>query len=356
MRMEDQRAILFTLLFWTVCGAAVWLILHYLTVWFAPFLFGVAIAALLRPAAVCLSKKSHLSISAAAGWMLFLFYLAAMGVFALFFTILLAQLYDLLARLPQLYAQSIAPLLTQFSDGFYHLAGRFTRDLQQIESFSDAVANALQQAAMDTSAHLVSWVAALAARLPMLLITAIFTVMISVLVSLNYQQVGAFLRTLIPLRFSNAFLGIQVFVRETLWQYLRAYTIIMAITFGELALGLWLLRFDYVLPVAAAITLLDLLPLIGSGTILVPWGLVLIAGNDLPGGMGLLMLFGIIAVVRNIIEPRVVGKQIGLHPIATITAMYVGLRIAGVIGMFAAPVAVLFIRFLQKNGANTEHT
>ena len=111
---------------------------------------------------------------------------------------------------------------------------------------------------------------------------------------------------------------LQEFLRETVWQYLRAYTIIMAITFVQLAIGLWLLRFDYVLPVAAVITLLDLLPLIGSGT------------------------------VRNIVEPKVVGAQIGLHPIATITAMYAGLQIAGVAGMFAAPVFILLARRLRE--------
>ena len=80
----------------------------------------------------------------------------------------------------------------------------------------------------------------------------------------------------------------------------------------------------------------------------VPWGIVLLAGGDAAGGAGLLLLFGIIAVVRNIVEPKVVGAQIGLHPIATITAMYAGLQIAGVAGMFAAPVFILLARRLRE--------
>ena len=105
------------------------------------------------------------------------------------------------------------------------------------------------------------------------------------------------------------------------------------------------------LPVAAAIALLDILPLIGTGTILVPWGIVLIAGGDLVGGVGLILLFALIEVLRNILEPRIVGNQIGLHPIVTITAMYAGLKIAGFWGMLAAPVAVLLGRYLWTGAA-----
>ena len=140
----------------------------------------------------------------------------------------------------------------------------------------------------------------------------------------------------------------QRFFRETVWQMARAYTILLAVTFSLLAAGLWLLGFSYVLPIAVCITLLDILPLIGSGTILVHWALILFATGDGVGGSGLLCLFGIITVVRNVLEPRVVGKQIGLHPIATITAMYAGLQIAGVWGLLLGPVGVLFARFLLE--------
>ena len=95
--------------------------------------------------------------------------------------------------------------------------------------------------------------------------------------------------------------------------------------------------------------MLDILPLVGTGTILVPWGAALIAGGDMPGGIGLLLLFGVIEVLRNILEPRIVGGQIGLHPIVTITSMYAGLKIAGFAGMLAAPVVVMLVRHLSTS-------
>ncbi len=347
MRSDEQWNTITAALYWAVIGGLCWFCIRYVFFWLLPFLFGAAIATLLRPAALRLSARTHLGEKASSALVLTFFYLAAAGALVLFFTILLAQLYELLARLPALYAECISPLFARFNEWFYGIAGRLFRDASGgLEQFSEAVASAVQQAAVDGSAHLVGWAAGLAAQLPMLLLAAVFTIVISMLTAANYHQVGRFLRSLMPR--SDRMDCLQEFLRETVWQYLRAYTIIMAITFVQLAIGLWLLRFDYVLPVAAVINLLDLLPLIGSGTVLVPWGIVLLAGGDAAGGAGLLLLFGIIAVVRNIVEPKVVGAQIGLHPIATITAMYAGLQIAGVAGMFAAPVFILLARRLRE--------
>lgn len=352
MQAEEKWQVLTTMLYYAAVGALIYFGFRYAVPWLLPFLLGVTIAALLRPLTLAFSKKCRAKEKLSAGIVLLLFYLAAAGAILLFATIMLSQLYELLLRLPGLYADSIAPLLDRMGGWFNALLERFNAKTGAgVEQFSDAVSSAVQQAAVDGSAHLVSWAAGIAAKLPMLLLTAVFTIMISAITALNYREVGKLLCGMVPPRFAKRLSGLQRFLRETVWQYVRAYTIIMAVTFTELAAGLLLLRFDYALTVAAAITLLDVLPLIGSGAVLVPWGLVLLAGGDLPGGIGLLLLFGLIAVVRNIIEPRVVGKQIGLHPIATITLMYAGLKIAGVVGMLCAPVAALLLRHLKDDGA-----
>lgn len=351
MQEQEKRQTLFYILYYAAIGGTLFFFFKYVCIWMLPFFLGTGIAALMRPLTLSFAKRAHIGEKTACVLILLFFYLTVAGAAGLFLTIVLAQLYELLLRLPDLYAQNIAPVLDQLSGWFYGLAGRFYPDTgQSLESLSDAIAAATQQAAVDGSAHLVSWAAGIAAKLPLLLIAAVFTVVISILTASNYRMVARFLRNLIPKRLAPRVCGLQRFARETIWQFVRAYIIIMAVTFCELGFGLWLLGFEYVLPVAAAITLLDILPLIGSGTILVPWGLVLIAGGDPPGGIGLLLLFAVIEVIRNIIEPRIVGDQIGLHPIATITSMYAGLQIAGFVGLFAAPVLVLFARYLYENG------
>lgn len=350
MRMEDRREILTTMLYYAAIGGLLYFMLRYLVSWLLPFLLGVAIAALLRPAALSLAKRISISERTAAVFVLIFFYLLLIGIVFLLLTILLAQFYELLLRLPELYAQYVMPLLERITGWFYSVLAKINLYTQSdLEPFPDVVFASIQQAALDGSTYLVRWVAGLVGKLPILLLGSLFTFMISLLTSLNYRQVGSFLYSLIPEQVLPRVKSLQQFFRNTVWQYVRAYTIILAMTFLELALGFWLLRFNYALPVAAAIALADLLPLIGSGTVLIPWGIVLIAGGDLVGGVGLLILFAVIEIIRNIMEPRIIGSHIGLHPIATIAAMYAGLKIAGFFGLLIAPVAVLFIRHL-KNG------
>ncbi|HIX66444.1 MAG TPA: AI-2E family transporter [Candidatus Anaerotruncus excrementipullorum] len=348
-KQQHRLAAVIDLLFYTAMGCALYLLVRYLCVWTLPFLLGAGIAVLMRPLGLRLARRLGLREGAAAILSILLFYLGAAGIAGIFLTILLAQAYELILQLPQLYAQRLAPLLQRLGDWFYGVASRFTPGAAPpSDTFYQSVADAIRQTAVDASSHLVGWCAGLAAKLPMLLLAILFTVMISLFTASSYRQVVQFLQGLVPAGLRERAAGMQRFFRETVWQMARAYTILLAVTFSLLAAGLWLLGFSYVLPIAVCITLLDILPLIGSGTILVPWALILFATGDGVGGSGLLCLFGIITVVRNVLEPRVVGKQIGLHPIATITAMYAGLQIAGVWGLLLGPVGVLFARFLLE--------
>ena len=351
-KSQKRLAWVIDLLFYTTIIAAVYFAIRYLLSWTLPFFLGTAIAALMRPAALFLSNRLHISERSASILSVLVFYLAAAALLTLFLTILLAQAYELLLRLPELYAQNIAPLLERLGDLFFQLTAKLSPTSTDPHTFYQSASQAVQQSAVEASSKLVGWGAKAAAKLPLFLIASIFTIMISLLTSAGYQQVGHFLQQLIPEHLRERAAGLQTFFRTTVWQVCRAYTILVAITFLQLLAGLWMLNFSYVLPVAACIALLDLLPLIGSGAILVPWAIILLAGQDYIGGIGLLFLFGIIAVTRNILEPKLIGDQIGLHPIATITVMYAGLQILGFWGFFLAPILVMLIRYLLQEQPN----
>ena len=102
--------------------------------------------------------------------------------------------------------------------------------------------------------------------------------------------------------------------------------------------------------VAAIIAVLDILPFIGSGLVLIPWALISLLTGNLHMGIGLFIVYGIVTVIRNIIEPKIVGEQIGLHPLVTLTAMYLGLNLFGFVGFILAPITVLFLIHLNQTG------
>lgn len=120
--------------------------------------------------------------------------------------------------------------------------------------------------------------------------------------------------------------------------YLKAYGIITLVTFALLFVGFLFLRVSYATTLAVTVALLDMLPIIGAGTVLVPFGIgTLILGNY-PLGIGIFVLFGVVTLVREFLEPRLIGKSMGIHPLLTLVAMYGGYKLFGIRGLILLPI------------------
>jgi sporulation integral membrane protein YtvI len=135
---------------------------------------------------------------------------------------------------------------------------------------------------------------------------------------------------------------------DVLFKFAKAYALLLGLTFVELSIGLALLRVHYAILWAALIALVDILPVLGTGTVLIPWAVVNLILGNYPLGVGLLVLYGIITVVRQSLEPRVVGKQIGLYPLVTLVCMFLGSYLFGFVGLFALPIAVTVLVQLSR--------
>jgi predicted PurR-regulated permease PerM len=98
------------------------------------------------------------------------------------------------------------------------------------------------------------------------------------------------------------------------------------------------------------IAVLDVLPVLGSGGVLVPWGIVAMLMGDPMQGIGMFVLWGVIVVVRQVVEPKIVGSQIGLHPLITIAALFLGLKLMGGLGLIVAPLYIIVCKKLNEEG------
>ena len=121
-------------------------------------------------------------------------------------------------------------------------------------------------------------------------------------------------------------------------QYLRAYLFLGFLTFLQAFIGLAVLKIPYAFLLALAIAIVDVLPLLGTGVILIPWALIALLTGNVPLAIGLGILYGITTAVRQILEPKLIGDGLGLHPLLSLVAMYAGLRLFGVWGMILAPL------------------
>ena len=121
-------------------------------------------------------------------------------------------------------------------------------------------------------------------------------------------------------------------------QYLRACLLLGLSTFLQAFIGLALLRVPYAFLLALLIALVDFLPLLGTGIILLPWAVVSLLLGEVKLGVGLLVLYAVSTLLRQILEPKLIGEGLGIHPLLSLAAMYAGLRLFGVWGMILAPL------------------
>ncbi len=142
----------------------------------------------------------------------------------------------------------------------------------------------------------------------------------------------------------------------SLGKMLKAYTIIITITFCELSLGLSILSLlkiysgNYIFVIAALTAIIDIVPVLGTGTVLIPWALYNFISGNYSLAIGLLVIYACITVIRQVIEPKLVAAQLGIPAFLTIVSMFIGSQIFGVIGIFILPITIVMIKLLNDEG------
>lgn len=137
---------------------------------------------------------------------------------------------------------------------------------------------------------------------------------------------------------------IRTDLQKALFGYIRAQLILVSLTALVVIIGLLVLRVDYAITIGLLTGLADLMPYLGTGAVMVPWILyVFFAQGNIVLGIGLSVLYGVIVIARQIMEPKVLASSVGLDPLATLIAMFVGLKLFGLLGLIVGPVSLILI-------------
>lgn len=319
-----------------------------LTRFLLPFILAWLAAALLHPLTVRLGRHTVLPRR-----MLRILCMAAMlGLLGFLAVAVCDRLLYESKRLLELLAQDAPDYIESFFGFFSELGDRFPfiASLTQNETREGLVISAVESMISAASAHLPDWIATRIAALPDLLLFTVMTVIASFYMAADFDKINAFLCAQLPTR---AVVGLRRFRRRmvvTGFRYLRAYAIMTAITFALLLTGFWMLRIEYAFTLALFTALVDILPVLGIGTVLLPWASVLLLTGNLGTGIGLLALFGIVTLLRRFLEPKILGVSLGLYPLAILIALYAGYRLAGVSGMLLTPVLLIVLKDLNDAG------
>ena len=330
--------------------AGAYLGLRFLLAPLLPFLIALGLSVLLEPWVQRWRRRLGLRRDFTAAAMTTLLLIAAAGVLWWLFDRLLGQAVSCLDALPHL-LQRLPHLLDSLEERY---TGLYRTCPEEIRLWLDGALERLSEEGLslvsDASGALLAWASGLVGRLPDLLLFLATTVLATYFTAISYPAIIAFIRRQVPQRWQGALSTTASTLRSTFWKWLKAESLLCLVTFCLLLMGFWYLGIDYVLLTAVLVAIVDALPVLGAGTVLVPWAIYHLLLGSLPRGVALLALYAIILLVRSLLEPRVMAAQAGLAPLSALLAMYLGYQLFGVWGMLLLPILLLFIKQLQDSG------
>lgn len=195
-----------------------------------------------------------------------------------------------------------------------------------------------------------------AKQVPSFIIAVVIALVACVYMTSDYDNIVNFVRRQLPDDKKIALSASKRIILSSLRKLVKSYITIIFITFVEITIGLNILSFmgvytsGYIIAISVITAIVDILPVLGTGTILIPWAVISLLMGNVGLGIGLLVLYAVITVIRQVIEPKLVASNLGLSPVITIIGMYIGLQLFGFIGMFLVPVTVILLKMLNDEG------
>lgn len=320
---------------------------------FMPFLLAFLIAAACQRIIRFLEKRLKINRGISSALLIALLVAAMCALVSLIIYQLVIQTKGLLTILPQ----GIETLKKQWEIFYANFAEYRTNLSPELSSSIDAAVNSaftsVQNMAQPLADGAVNAAKNFAFSLPNIFMFLTMFLLATFFFTKDYTQVINFFKELIPERFVQKIKYLKNTVFQAFFKYIKAQLILMCITFAIASASLWTLGIGYPLIIGLVIGAVDALPFFGTGIIMLPWAAVTLLEGDFFLAAALVVVHLICQLMRQILEPRIVSAQIGVHPIFTLVSVYIGLKLFGVAGMLLAPaVTMLAVNFYisYKNG------
>ena len=190
-----------------------------------------------------------------------------------------------------------------------------------------------------------------ASAVPGILLFLAVTVIAVIYFAWDLEGISAAVRTIMPPKCRKMASAAKDGMMTVTGKYIRSYALLMLITFAEMLIGFLILGVRYAFIFAVIISILDLLPIVGVGTALVPASVFCFLSGRGGLGVGILILFAVSVIVRELAEPRILGKNLGVHPLLTLVSMYVGYSFFGFAGILILPLFVIAFGIYKNNSS-----
>lgn len=368
MDTADKKKFILNIAYWIIVLALFYVVLKYLINLVMPFFIAVILAALARPLAKALAsptkrvknekgevsstpRKFRIPEKVAAIISVIILFIVIFGILALICIRVVDRGVEIVERIPSLYYDNVAPALESLLDWAERLASRIDESvLELVESAASNIVGAIGSKITDLSGRLIVLISSIASKVPRFLLNTIICLIATVFIAIDFESIAEFFRINLPEKTLKMVTEFKDSLVDIVWQFLKSYFIIFLITTTEITIGFLIIGQPKPLLLGILIALFDAFPIVGSGMILLPFSIITMASGLIGRGIGLFVVYVIVVVARQVIEPKIVGKRVGLKPIVTLVCMFVGTKLFGGIGLFAVPILAAIINDMNNDG------
>ncbi len=333
-----------------------WMLIVYYSITFAsayllPFLIGIIIAYLVQKPANFINKKIRVRKSTCAAILSVTIYLLVSLIIFLLCWFIFSQF----NRFVNFLSNNNDQLKVFFDNIFRKI--EFILNKFKVDNVKTLYDDAISSLLVNATSYFSDAVTILVKKTPTVLLSCVVTIVATCYIAKDYDKILQFIKGFVSEKFLKAVTEIKDISKEYFLKFSLGYFWLFLITFGELLFGFLFLGINKFIILALIVAILDLLPVIGTGTILLPWTILEFIKNNYLFAVGLLVLYLIITITRNSIEPKIIGKQIDMNPLFTLIFIFIGFRLAGIIGMIFLPIilTVLFTFLRRRVTMNNDH-
>ena len=310
-----------------------------------PFTLALFFSIMTQPFSRFLEKKLKFSQKIATIVSIVLFLVIFLGFISLSTLRLSGEIYKLSINLNK-YSKDVQTLWNTTIDKVYSLLGYFP------EGFDEQVKNSINGFIRIGTSKLGSFINSLInfiTSIPTIILYICITILSTFFISLDKNKIMAFLEQQFPESWIKKVYNIKREMFNVLGSYIRAQIILMTICFFELLISFNILSFlkfnlQYPLIFSIVICIIDALPILGAGAVLLPWSLISFVTGDINLGLALLVIYFLVLSVRQMLEPKLISQNLGVHPLVTLISMYSGFKFFGVIGFLIGPVVMIILK------------
>jgi len=348
-KTDGRKTFIINTAYYALAAALVYLAVRFVMPWFMPFIIGYVIALICRPLVRLLTERGGMNHKFAGFLAIIVAYTVLVSLLVRGGVVLVNALRRWIAGLPYFYENTFEPAVRAMGGYIENMFGNMFPGFPGYEAINITLQD-FQSALIAFSTTLLNMLGAVGANIPRFVLAFIFTILSSLIISMNYSQVTGFLSRQIPDKYREIIDRIKTDARRSFGKYLLANLKMMGITFVVLLIGLSVLGVRNAPLVALGIAAFDFFPVVGVGGIVLPWAVLELVRLNFPLALGFVVIYGIVVMTRGFVEPRILGGQLGLHPLLTLCALYVGFATIGVIGMVIFPIAAQILTSLHRSG------